>query len=218
MTGARIDPSLFADIGEPDHIDSGFLGPDDEPDPSGAEQPYTEPDTDFVAPPKRARGAEQYEKKTRAVLGAAFRASAQNSHTVADAATLMLYAPKLAYAAGDLAAADERIARGIDWLTEGTENPYLNFFAVAVPFAMQVIRNHEPILEPAPRGFAIPFTKGKRRVHIPFKIGIRLGFLRNQTDDPENVYQYVFNDPGVKTTMEKLGIQVATYSAGFRHP
>lgn len=178
----------------------------DVPNPDDAE--FDTPDADTVKAGARARGAIKYEKKMQGLLQTAFASTVGISATVPDAAALLMHSPNIAKSVGDLAASDPKVARGIDFLTEGTDNAYLGVILATVPLVLQVIRNHEPSLEPEIRGIKIPFTK--RRFKIKF--GIKLGRIRNVTNDPKALYEHVFTDPKVVANLKKRGTNVAPFA------
>jgi hypothetical protein len=177
---------------EPD-VDGVDIGPVDEPDPA------------FVKAPRRSRNAAAYEKKIAVALNAAMRATASRPGTVADAAAIIQYGPEIARAGGDLAAHDERVARAIDLIGSGTDNPYAACVFATLPLCLQMVRNHEPILEPTVRTIKI----GKRVIPLKVKIGIRLGGLRNAVHDPDHLTREVFDNPAIAKELDKRGISVA---------
>lgn len=174
---------------------------DDEPTPV-----YDQPDERFVKATGRKRGAVGYEKKVTSLLQTLTQVMVNSENTIPDSAALVMYGPKVATAWGDLAANDANIARAIDWLTEGTENPYLSAIVATAPLALQILRNHEPAAELSDRkGIKIPFT-GKR--YKP-KFTIKLGKLRNVTHDPDTLVSHVFGNPNIQAAMAKNGIDVS---------
>lgn len=177
------------------------------PEPPAPDTEYDEPDDDFLVARPRPRGAKTYEKKTVSFLNTVVRFAIANPATVPDACAILMYGPDLAEKTGDLAAQDKRIARAIDFLADGTENPYAAFFTAVAPLVFQTIRNHEPQLEVKPRGLRIPFTKGKR---IGFKFGIKLGRLRPVTHDPAAFANHVLSNPKIIEKLAELDIVVAS--------
>lgn len=192
----------------PDELNGAFT-PEEPLDFDGA-APDIEPD---LLNPKhsRPRGAVGYEKKANDLLQFAIALTAGRSATVADSAALILHGKKVSYALGDAAAEDPRIAAAIDFMSGGTSNPYIALATAVMPLMAQLARNHEPLLEPAPRKIRIPFTK--RGFNLPIKFGIRLGFLKAMTDDPQDVYNYIYNQPQIVDKLTKLGVNVAPYRA-----
>ncbi len=166
---------------------------------------YDTPDSKFIHEERQSRKAKEYETKTLKLLNSAMRVTADDPRTVADAAILILKGKPFAAAMGTLAEEDKRAAKMVDFFTEGTSNPYAAVFAAAAPILLQVVRNHEPVLEPQHRGFHIPFTKRT----IKFRFGIKLGKIRALTHEPRVVESWVFDNPEVKARMEKLEITVA---------
>jgi hypothetical protein len=180
-------------------------------DDDAAEPSYAEPDKSFIESPKRPRGAVGYQKKIHdGILSPLFQLAVQNEHTIADSAAILLYGPKLETKLGDLAATSDPVARAVNFITDGTENPAAAAMIAAFPLILQVIRNHEPQLEVKPRGLWTPFKgkDGKRR-RISFKFGIKLGRVRNVTHDPEKFTHSVFTNPSILAALEKEGMQIA---------
>lgn len=208
------DTTAFAEF-PTDNFDPFGLNGQNPADVTDPEPQYTEPQN-VANERKRSAKAKAYEAQVNAIVSAWFKASVGKPGMVADAAALSLYGPNLAEKTGDLAAHDPRIGKFIDALNGGVENPYLAMIAAALPLALQLIRNHEPILEPNPRTFRIPFSKTKknpngRSLGIK-KFGIKLGVFRHQTDDPERLYKYVFEESSaMRAAMEQQGITIARY-------
>lgn len=174
------------------------------------EETYDEVDPKFITAKRKPTGAPEYEKKLKGLLKGAFDMTVGSSATVVDAAAIYQYQGKIVEKGAILAATNKSFARGIDFLTEGTENPALAFAAAVLPLALQMVRNHEPVLVPAPRGIKIPFTK--RTFHIPIKLGIKLGRLRAATYEPRHIYNVVLGNPDVMATLAKQGVSVAPFS------
>jgi hypothetical protein len=172
--------------------------------------PLQEPDVDLPNPSlitgkTHSPKSKAYQRKMNGALGTAFRLSASHPHTLADSAALLMYGPDLSVAVGDLAAENDRVARAVDMLSDTSDNTTAAVLLVAVPFLLQIIRNHEPVLEPAQRGLRIPFTQRRLR----FKFGIKLGRLRNMTNDPKALTDHVYTNPDIKAALAKQGIRVA---------
>jgi hypothetical protein len=163
------------------------------------------PDPTLITGKPRSAKSKAYQRKMSGTLNTAFRLSATHPHTIADSAAILMYGPDLSSAIGDLAAENDRVARAVDMLSDTSDNAAAAVLMVAVPFLLQIARNHEPVLEPAQRGIRIPFTKRRLR----FKFGIRLGKLRNMTNDPKALTDYVYEDPNIKAALAKQGIRVA---------
>ena len=177
------------------------IAADDIPDDIGEPD---QPQPQITEKPKRSLRAKRYEKQVGAVLGAATRAAAEHPSTVPDAAALLYYGKNVAEKMGDLADADERVRKAIDIFSGGVENPYLAAFSSVAILGLQLVRNHEPKLEPEVRGLRIPFTK---RV-IKLKFGIKLGRVRALTHDPKELTRAAFT-PEVKAFLQKQGVRVA---------
>jgi hypothetical protein len=169
------------------------------------------PDTSMLEEgKKRSKRAERYEDKVKEFVQAGFAITVRKPETRADAAALVMYGPALCEKWGDLADADPRVRKGIDYLTEGTQNPYLAVAATTIPFIIQLLRNHEQDLEVKQRGLRIPFTQKR----FGFKFGLKMKFLSAVpgTSKPEFLEQHVFNDPDVIEKLEKLGIKAQRVS------
>jgi hypothetical protein len=203
MTAAEFDLGFL----EPEPIDHSaaeelFAPHDPQPD-----ETYDQPEASFVKPQSRKRNAVVYEKKLRGLLNIPFRAAVEHKTTVPDAAAIAMYGPAVCTAWGDAAAADDRIAKAIDFVTMPSENPLTAAVIATVPFFFQILRNHE--IEPQTRGIKIPFTKGKRIFKIRF--GIKLRRLRALTNDPQAFADHVFSNPAMRDSLKKQGINVAGY-------
>jgi hypothetical protein len=206
-------------------FDFQFVGPD--PSPESMSKPVSEPDPSFAKSPKRSARAVAYQKKIDDVFRGIFKVAAERKSTVADAATIMLSGPELAEKAGNLADHDERFRKGIDWLLEGTENPYISFAVVAIPFALQIYRNHENSANPKAvvtafrENRAAAKESGKtRRLRIPFtsrsiefKLAFQFPSLHAVTNEPSELTAHVFSNPSVQQTLIREGINLAWESS-----
>jgi hypothetical protein len=189
----------------------------------GESEPRTEPDgskfrgivadadiADFIKRPKTGV-AREYEKKTAAALNSVFRGLAGNPGSVVDAATILVFGDGFSAAAGELAQEDANARKVLDFITTPS-NPWVAFAMVAIPFASQIVRNHETALEDLPPvkrviGVKIPFTK--KAISIPLRIKPRLPKrLRGTTVQPEAMLG-VFDHPDVQKALKKRGIDVA---------
>jgi hypothetical protein len=194
----------FASI-NPEAAES-FIDGDPDLQPDMTEPLYDEPSPDIIKQKVRSVRARAYEKKVAHSLNGAFRLSVAHPATVADAAALVMYGPKFAEKWGDLADESAWVARGIDFITEGSDNAMAAALAITVSLGAQTVRNHEPILIPAQRGLRIPGTKR----FIRFKIGIKLGRVRNLTNDPNRLVEYVFTNEKIVAALKKNGLTVAS--------
>lgn len=184
--------------------------------PPSVETPiYDTVDPKFVRAPRKPSGAPAYEKKIRGLLKGAFDFTVGSSATVTDAAAIYQYQDNIAVKGALLAAENASFAKGIDFLTEGTDNATLAFVLACFPLAVQIIRNHEPVLEPVTRGIKIPFTK--KTFKPPIKLGIRLGRIRAYSHDPRHLYTVVLDNDSVKAELKKQGVNVASLPSVF-HP
>lgn len=202
------DPDIFDGLQAEEIPDTEFAAPNIPDDAASlADEPYDSPDTGIITQRQRPQKAKTYERKVKSVLSAAFKVTASHPATVPDAAAILMYGPNLAEKAGDLAADEAWAARAIDFLTEGAENSKLAFASAAGIFALQILRNHEPSLQPNPdrKGFKIPFARGRR---MKLKFGIKLGRVRELTHEPTALSDYVFSNPAVMAALKKQGINV----------
>lgn len=180
---------------------------------------YDEPDPRAIKQPRRPNGAAHYEEQLASVSRGAIKTLIKHE-AYADAAVLLMHAPDACKAWGNAAADNDRIARAIDWLSEPTDNPVLLALTATAPIVLQMFRNHEPALQPAPRGFQLPtFTRdpetgkrriGRRTVRLP-KIGIRLQnfpFYAAATNDPNALVRHVFGNAKIQAELKKQGIEV----------
>lgn len=186
-------------------VDEDLVAPDEL---SGdADFPDGEPvtlDAALVDEPKRSAKAELYEKKVRKVVRIAIKLTAPRPSTVPDAGILLASGPSLAVAWGDLAAEDARIAKMIDFLDDGADNLYLNALMVTIPVLAQILRNHEPVIEPE-HGIKIPFTK--KRIRIPFRV--KFAWLNAITHKPSDAAA-VMHIPAIKDKLAEQRIYVAS--------
>lgn len=185
--------STFAQGGEETEVPEQTIDPD-------------APDADLAKGPTRARNAVAYENKVKGILGFVATALLPHEGTGADAAAIYQYGANFSKTWGDVAAKNKEVARVIDALTTQTDSPYLSAAMASLPLVLQVVRNHEPELQPVPRGIKIPGTK--KTFRIPFKVGLKLGRLRGYTHDPDALYDAVMSDPKIQAQLAKRGIKL----------
>jgi hypothetical protein len=186
-------------------------------------QEYDEPAPGFVEPSRRPPRAKQYQKKVQKFLNTLMRSAAQHPSTVPDAAAIIMYGPDFCEKLGDLANHDARVRRGVDFIMEGAENPYLAFAIAALPMAAQVYRNHQQemapraIVESVKRGRAAAKDQPGRKIRIPFtkrtiSVRFRIHFpsVENFSNEPTALTEYVFGDEKIKAALVKAGIEVAS--------
>jgi hypothetical protein len=189
--------------------------------------------TDFVKEP-RGKDAREYESKARAFLKTAV-VNALGREQYADAATYLYYGPGLASATGQLASADDRAKKILDFVTSPA-NPYVLFAFAAAPMVTQLLRNHEVELGKLPearrRGraqrkaakaarVAEPQAQATIKIKIPFlrkEIPVRINVkrilpraldgFRAQTTEPETLVNRVFSDPALIKELKKQGFHV----------
>lgn len=158
---------------------------------------------DAKSRPERARA---YEEKTAVILSFLTRICAGNESTVADAAAFIELGPSFASKMGDLAHHDARVRKGIDLITQGSDNPYLALALASLPLLSQIVRNHET--EAAkPITIRIPFTK--RRFSPKIRIRLKTPFFRSLTSTPSKLIDKVFGNPEIKASLIANGIDVA---------
>lgn len=180
----------------------------DPPTSRAADEQVDEPDPTLIDPRKRSMRAKAYEKKTRGLFRTAFLGLCQSERTVADSAAIYMHAPEVSARLGDLADDTKWVARGIDWLSDGTENAAAALISASIPLVLQVVRNHEQAFVPELRGWKIPFTQR----HFRLRFGVRLGKARNFTNDPTALTNHVFTNAQIQSALRKQGIRVAGYT------
>lgn len=156
--------------------------------------------------PKRTARSKEYETKTTNFLSQFMQAFAGNPATIADAAALITHGPTFSAKVGDLADADPRVRKAVDFITTGTDNPYLSLALATLPLVAQVVRNHETEA-PVRVGIKIPFTK--RTWKVPFSLKLRNPFLRSVTHEPPSLVSAVFGNPAIRAAMEQQRVVVA---------
>jgi hypothetical protein len=187
---------------------------DDEPTPlfndafqadASIDEPETvQVDRTFMAKPRRKPHAKEYENKIRGLLLVSTQMGLQSPNTVADACTIIVHGPKFAQTWGDLAAENDKIATAIDFLTKPSDSATTAAILATLPFALQLIRNHEPVAE-APRTIRIPIIKREFKI----KFNVKLGRLRNMTLDPDELTNATLSIPEISAAINKWGLQVA---------
>jgi hypothetical protein len=201
------------EISHDEFLASGFGDADDAAEQQQKQsENYDQPNPDFVKAAPRKRNAATYEKKVNGLLQVPLRFAIQHEATLPDAAALLMEGPKIGRAFGDWAAEDERIARSIDWLTSGSDNPAAAAMLALAPLVFQIIRNHEPQLETQSRGIRLPGKdKNGEPRRLRFRFGVKLGRLRPLTNDPDKLARHVFTNPKMRAALEKNGIVVQEY-------
>lgn len=177
-------------------------------EPTIPDEHYDEPDPSLAKERRRPRNAAAYEKKVHTLLSNISTFLVQNDSTQPDAAAIYQYGGDMASAWGNLAADNDTVARAIDYLTEGSDNPVLAAAIATMPFVLQIVRNHEPELQPKPREISVPFTRKRMRFKVPFKVGVTLGRLHGMTHDPDEFTNAVLGNPTIAGELQKRGISV----------
>lgn len=172
----------------------------------------SEPATPTFTPPTlveakdRSPKAEEYEEKAAGFLNYLMQSLASNEGTVADSAAFILHGPGFASKAGDLAAHDPRVAKAIDFISSGTDNPYAALAIASLPLVMQIIRNHES--ETArPLEVRVPFTKRTFKPRI--RIRLKNRFLRSLTQAPGQLIERIFHNEEIAKQLMAQGVDVA---------
>lgn len=209
MTGAA-ESSYLDNAG----VEFGDDAPDEKPDTGEQDSGFLVTDDtgsdEFLRTPPRPRGARAYEAKIKRPLQAWMKVSIHNPNTAPDAAALIAYGQEVAERGGDLAAVNKPFANVVDFICEGTGNPWLSFAAAAGILGAQIVRNHEPTAETEGKALRIPFTK--RIIRLRFKI--KLGRIRAMTRDPQEIATSVFNDEKNRAQLIKYhGIRIIAESS-----
>jgi hypothetical protein len=181
---------------------------DDEPtiDAGLIDDVYDEPDEKLLEQKPRGPKAKAYENKVRGLFQFGFKMTVNHEKTLPDAAAILMYGGDISSATGDLAAENVWVAKAVDFLTEGTDNAALALISISVPFALQILRNHEPDIETAPvraRAIKIPFRK--EPIKISFRIKLRRA--RQFTTPPDTLVEHVFGNGKVIAAMQRQGMK-----------
>lgn len=174
---------------------------------------------EFIKRPK-TQVARDYEKRMAGLLNAGMRARLASPSGLPDAAAIIAYGDQLAKATGELAEADERAQKAIDFICQPA-NPYVMFAFAALPLVTQLLRNHEAGIDqvgklrrkdrvkgPKPT-ITLHLPRGKSlTMKVPFKPKWPRGFLRAQTQDPAILVNNVFTNDQVLRSLKRAGINV----------
>ena len=194
------------------------------------------PDYSTLVKGTRSKVAKDYELKTKSVLKSAAMGRLRKGQ-LPDSAAIFRHGPAFSAALGDLAEVSEQTRKMVD-LATAPENPYVMFLMVAIPFAMQLLRNHQPEIQEVqrtrremrkyrkehPEDFAKLVGEDKRKnvtVNLPFgrKMNVRVGFkfnplkgirfaFRAQTREPAELVTMVFSDQKLVAALKKQGIDI----------
>lgn len=203
----QLEDMSWLDGVEPEAVDD-ILGPSPATDDVVTET-VTAVSDDIVKTKRRKPHAKAYEDKVLGSLRTVAQLAAPHPATIADAAAIVLYGPPLAVALGDLAAENKNVAQAIEFVTGGTENPAAAAILCAAPLVIQLVRNHEPQLEPNIRGLRIPFVKGpdgQPRI-LRLRFGVKLGNLRAMSNDPAALVQHVVSFPKIREAFQRWGVR-----------
>ncbi len=155
---------------------------------------------------KRPQTAIDYEDKVKSFLHTALKSTAGDEKTVADAAAIIRYGPDFAEAAGDLAEQDARVKKAID-LISAPDNPYVALAVASIPFAVQLMRNHESDNQVESRELKVPFFK--RKFRLRFRLRLKNKWLRAISSDPKVLARDVFSDQTITKALKDEGIDIA---------
>jgi hypothetical protein len=188
---------------------------------------FDAPDYQKLLKPPSTQNAREYETKLLSVMKEALRYRL-TPDGLPDAAAILRFGPSLAARGGVLADTDPRAAKAIDILT-APDSPWIMLGLVAIPFISQLFRNHEAQVQAIPaqmkKGRAqrkaeraarpaayVKIPGMKRRIRVPFKIKLSLGFFRASTADPGDLVRDVFSNADLRKALHK------TYGVSFGGP
>ena len=160
----------------------------------------------IVNGPNRTERAKNYEAKIDDLFFNVMKQLAGSPGTVPDAAVIIAYGNTVAAKTGDLADQDKHVRKAVDWITSGTDNPYMALGFAVLPMVAQIIRNHE-MEAPLRVGLRIPFTQ--RTFKVPFRIRLRNPFLRRFTQQGDEFTARVMTQPDIMRGLQSAGIDVA---------
>jgi len=164
------------------------------------------PKNPIVAGPNRTLRAKEYEAKIDDLFFNVMKQLAGSPGTVSDAAVIIAYGNTVSAKTGDLADKDKHVRKAVDWITSGTDNPYMALGFAVLPMVAQIIRNHE-MEAPVRVGLRIPFTQ--RTFKVPFRIRLRNPFLRRFTQPGNEFTARVMTQPDIMRGLMSAGIDVA---------
>jgi len=179
--------------------------------------------------PKSTPTSRAARDKTYSVLKS-FLIATINAGDMPDAATILHHGPQFGVAVGQLAEADKRAARAVDWLTQPS-NPYVLFLLTTMGFGAQLYRNHEDSIKQLPAKIKTDREQRKmmrrtakndpprftmrilgRNIPIRWNVKFRPGALfkgfRGQTHDPRDLVNHVFNDQKLLDALAAQGLIV----------
>lgn len=111
----------------------------------GYEALFDVPDFSTLVKGSRSATARDYEIRVKSMLKTGAIGALRHDR-LSDAAAIFEYGPAFSAAAGTLAEKSEKTRQMIDILT-APENPYFALAIVAIPFAAQLFRNHQPVIQ-----------------------------------------------------------------------
>lgn len=222
------DPTDIPDFGAQSFSTNGSEGPN-------YAAIFEAPDYSTLVKLPKTAVSRDYEKRVQSMLKAGV-IGAINSGRYSDAAALLHFGPGFAAASGDLASADARAKKLLDYATSPS-SPVLIFAMTIVPLISQLWRNHEDQLQEMPKTYrqlrahrkqakteqrAADATAPRVQVKLPLvgktlSMPVRLKFklvknvlasFRTQTKDPDALAMQVFSDEKLIKTLEKQGIRI----------
>lgn len=223
----------------------GFVNDDDysAPPPNDNTRSYNTifdaPDYAAFVKHEQTNTAREYEEKVASMLKALALGAFKNGDIV-DGATILHYGKPFAKTAGDLTDVSNGARRAIDLLT-APDNPWVVFVTTALPFAMQMMRNHEQTGSAVAKGWREARKERKRlkqegrlppksegtpitikgpfgrkltfRIHLPRAAKV-WNFFRAQTRDPVDLVTDVMSDEKLRKALAKQGIVVTVRHDG----
>jgi hypothetical protein len=151
----------------------------------------------------------EYEDRISGLFNHAMKACVSNPALVPDAAAIIQHGPIVAGKVGDLADQDARVRRAVDFITSGTENPYISLALAAMPLVMQIVRNHEMTEAATKRHLEMKIPWTKWSLKIPMKFRLKNKWLRSITHHPDELTMATFSNPAIRTALAEAGIEVA---------
>ena len=186
----------------------------------------------FIRHHRTDRGKE-YEQKVASMLKATALASFRNGNVV-DGCAVLHYGPAFAKKCGDLTDVSPGAAQAIDLLAV-PDNPWVGFGLIAIPFMLQLFRNHQQQAQivgqtfrerraerkrAKAEGLTSSRQKRGRPVTLRFPFGRKLtfhialpapAFMANimyaQTREPRDLARQVLSDERLVKALAKEGIQ-----------
>lgn len=210
-------------------IDPESNGYPDEPpeEEDGISAIFGAADYTTLVKPKNTAISRKYRNDTYSILKS-LMIGAIKTDNMADAATIVYHGPSFGIAVGQLADADEKARRVIDFLTSPS-NPYITFALTSMTLVSQLVRNHEQAISEIPAKIKLnrrqrkamksvaseqkpQFTAHLFGRDIPIRYVPRIKFkaifsaLKTQTHKPDDMVETIFGDPKLLKALEDQGI------------